>query len=156
MVQPFRLATLLKLREATRDERRGALAEAFRADAMLGESIQAVENEFADLALDYRDATRPGPVNVDRLLDCQRREALLVVQRNEFARQRELLLAEIERRREALSLADREVKTLEKLRERQALSAAKEQARRDAKQLDEFAVQGISRRSAAEEATWDA
>lgn len=156
MAHAFRLATLLKLREATLDERRGALAEAFRADAMLGESIQAVEKEFADLALEYREATRPGPVNVDRLLDCQRREALLVVQRKEYARQRELLLAEIERRREALALADRDVKTLEKLREKQALTAAKAQARRDAKELDEFAVQGISRRGATEEAVWDA
>jgi flagellar protein FliJ len=156
MAHSFRLATLLKLREATRDERRGALAEAFRADAMLSESIHIVQDEFADLALEYREATRPGPVNVDRLLECQRREALLVVQRNEYARQRELLLAEIERRREALALADRDVKTLEKLRERQALSAAKEQARRDAKQLDEFAVQGASRRKATEEAVWDA
>jgi flagellar export protein FliJ len=86
------------------------------------------------------------------LLECQRREALLVAQRNEYARQRELLAAEIERRRAALALADRDVKSLEKLRERHALAAAAEAARREAKQLDEFALQGTARR---EEAAWD-
>lgn len=153
MARPFRLSTLLKLREATRDERRSALAEAFRAETKLSETIAAVDAEFAELAADYREATRPGRLNVDRLLECQRREALLVAQRNEYARQRDLILAEIERRREALALADREVKTLDKLRERQEHAEAKREARREAKQLDEFALQGAARR---EEATWDA
>jgi flagellar export protein FliJ len=152
MSDAFRLSTLLKLREATRDERRGALAEGFRAEAMLAEGIQFVEDEFGVLAAEYRIATQPGRINVDRLLECQRREALLVAQRNEYARQRELLAAEIERRRAALALADRDVKSLEKLRERHALAAAAEAARREAKQLDEFALQGAARR---EEAAWD-
>ncbi|RIK78974.1 MAG: flagellar export protein FliJ [Planctomycetota bacterium] len=153
MATAFRLSTLLKLREATRDERRRALAEAFRAESMLGEALRLVGEEFAELAADYREATRPGRLNVDRLLECQRRESLLVAQRNEYARQRELLLGEIERRREALTLADREVKTLEKLRERQALAEAKRSSRRESKQLDEFALQAVARR---EETTWDA
>ncbi len=153
MATTFRLATLLKLREATRDERRGSLAEAFRAEAMLADSAQAVEGEFAALAADYRAATRPGRIDVDRLLEYQRREALLIVQRLEYARQRDVLLAEIDRRREALSLADREVRTLETLRERKAATAAAEAARIATKQLDEFALQ---RSAFSEEAAWDA
>lgn len=153
MTNTFRLATLLKLREATRDERRGALAEAFRAEEMLAESERAVEDEFAALAEDYRMATRPGRINVDLLLAHQRREALLVAQRREYARQREVLLAEIDRRRESLAAADREVRTLEKLRERQVAAAAARSARAETKQLDAFAVRRAAR---GEEATCDA
>lgn len=153
MTTAFRLATLLKLREATRAERRGSLAEAFRAEAMLAESAQEVEDEFAALAEDYRAATRPGRIDVDRLLDYQRREALLIVQRREYARQRELLLAEIERRREVLAMADRDVRSLEKLRERQAAAAEAKATRTAIKQLDEFALQ---RSGLREEAAWDA
>jgi flagellar export protein FliJ len=153
MTKPFRLATLLKLREATRDERRGALAEAFRAEAVLAENIRGVDEELASLAGDYRQATLPGRIDVDRLLDHQRREALLAAQKSEYLRQRELVLAEVERRREALAQADRDVRMLEKLREKQALADAEDAARAAAKQLDEFAVQSRANR---EEATWGA
>ncbi len=153
MTKPFRLATLLKLREATRDERRGALAEAFRAEAVLIENLRGVDEELAVLSDDYRDATRPGRIDVDRLLDHQRREALLVAQKAEYNRQRELVAAEIERRREALAQADRDVRMLEKLREKQALADSADAARASARQLDEFAIQ---RRANREEAAWDA
>ncbi len=153
MTKTFRLATLLKLREATRDERRGALAEAFRAEAVLVENLRGVEEELSSLAGDYRQATLPGRIDVDRLLEHQRREALLIAQKNEYARQRELVLAEVERRREALAQADRDVRMLEKLREKQALADIADAARAAAKQLDEFAVQSRANR---EEATWGA
>jgi len=37
----FRLATLLRLREATRDERRGRLAEAYRVDEVVEAQLES-------------------------------------------------------------------------------------------------------------------
>ena len=45
----FQLATLLRLREATRDERRAELAEAFRADDVLVEQQEDATRQVSDL-----------------------------------------------------------------------------------------------------------
>jgi flagellar export protein FliJ len=55
--------------------------------------------------------------------------------------QRKLLAAEIERRREVLLAANREVRVLEKLRERQLERHFEEEAHRDIKRMDEIAQQ---------------
>ena len=73
----FRLATLLKIRESTRDERRRALAEAYRADDMLRERIDETRSEMQNLMETCRKAVGPGAVNVDSLIDAQRYELLL-------------------------------------------------------------------------------
>lgn len=152
MASPFRLATLLKLRIATRDERRGLLAQAFEAERVLGDRIAQVDAELAELAEEHRQATRPGRINVDRLIDHHRQEAVLRSGRTEFERQQTLLQTEIEHRRAALALADREVRTLEKLHERDLAREAEAARRAETKLLDEFATLQASRR---EEAAWE-
>ena len=88
-------------------------------------------------------ASRPGPVNVDRLLDSGRYEMMLKAERHAADEQRQAVVAEIDRRRQALVEADREVKSLEKLREQQMLRHRTEEARREMKRLDETAVQTV-------------
>ena len=51
----FRLATLLRLREATRDQRRAELAEAYRADNVLREHLDRVGQELTWLRAACRD-----------------------------------------------------------------------------------------------------
>ena len=60
-----------------------------------------------------------------------------------------LVLAEIERRQTALVEADREVKVLEKLRERQQQQHAADAMQREAKQLDEAGLRGFTRQEAS-------
>ena len=135
----FRLATLLKLREATRDERRAALAEAYQADETLQGYLENVQQEFAAIQRSYRHAIEPGPVDVDPLLDAQRYEVTVKAQIQHLHQQRARLSEEIERRREALVYADRDVRILEKLRENQALQHAQGEEVQLMKLLDEVA-----------------
>jgi len=52
----FRMATLLRLRETTRDQRRGELAEAYRVDEVLQRQLQQIEGELTALRLQCRSA----------------------------------------------------------------------------------------------------
>jgi len=150
-MQPFRfrLATLLRLREAARDERRSALAEAFQVDDLLRRQREGVAEELQRLKTLCRVAAGPGQVDVDRLVEAHRFELALRAHGKALDRQREAVAAEIERRRQALAEANRDVRVLEKLRERQAGRHRKEQDRRERKQLDEVALQRSLREEAA-------
>ena len=70
----FRLATLLRLREAARDERRGELADAYRVDDLLGRQLDRLEEELGWLQQQCRRVAAPGTVDVDRLVEGQRYE----------------------------------------------------------------------------------
>ncbi len=135
----FRLTTLLKLREALRDERRASLAEAQYALDLLDEQIAKLQNEVRDLKQEYQTIGRPGKLSVDRLLDAQRYELVLLGELKHFGQQRETVLGEVARRREVLVEADRDVKILEKLREKQAQRLLQEDDLKEMKRLDEVA-----------------
>lgn len=141
----FRLAGLLRLRESTRDERRAALAEAFRVDDVLRRQMDRLDAEVAGLRDACRRAAGPGTVDLDHLVEAQRYETALRSQREAILRQRETVAAEIERRRQALVEADRDVRVLEKLRERQLEQHTREEARREVKRLDEVAIHQVMR-----------
>jgi flagellar export protein FliJ len=142
----FRLATFERVCEAARDERRLQLAEALRLDESLQERHQSLDLELAELLAAAQQTASPGWVNVDRLIAAQQYELVLRSEQHTLARQRATLEAEIERRREALIAADREVRTLEKLRESQQQKFRQEEERREIKLLDEVA----SRRAGGE------
>ncbi len=144
----FRLATLSRLREAARDERRGQLAEAQRAEQVIIDRVAEIAREQADVERRSLDAARPGAVDVDRLADAARYEMILKLERQSADQQRQAVAAEIEKRREALLAADREVRVLEKLREAQHQRHLEEEARAEAKQFDETAVMRHPRQEA--------
>jgi flagellar export protein FliJ len=148
----FRLTTLLKIREATRDERQAELAEAYRADDILVERLRQISGEFGALLEECRKAAGPGAVNIDRLLEAQRYEVMLRAYEKQTLEQRRRLAEEIERRREALLAANREVRVLEKLREHQLERHREEENRRDIKRLDEIAQQRAAANMAEAEA----
>src|ERR1700685_675769 len=109
----FRLATLLRLREAWRDERRRHLAEAQRAEQLIVERIAAIDAEMAAARGQYVDAARSRNVNVDLLTDMARYEMILKAQRQSADQQRQAVAVEVQKRRSALVMADRDVQVLE-------------------------------------------
>jgi flagellar protein FliJ len=137
----FRLKPLQKVREARRDELRVSLAEAFRAEQILAENKAGVAIELAGLRALQRTATAGKYLNVNQLLEAQRYELLLKARNQELTKQAILLSAETERRRQNLIEADREVRVLEMLDERQQKEFNKEQQRVETKQLDDIATQ---------------
>ena len=136
----FRLAPLLRLQEATRDECRAQLAEAFRAEQVLRERMEELKQDLANLKQDARRAGMAGAVDIDRLIDAQRYEFILLAQQESLKQHGQTLAEEIERRRQALVSADREVKILEKLRSTQRAEHQQEAARQEVKVLDEVAA----------------
>lgn len=148
MARPFRLQSVLKLRNAARDERRKSLADALRAESIVSEQIGKLVEEIAELRSDAKAAASPGIIHVDRLLSFNRHELLLDANRKALIGQRQKILDEIEVRRLALVEADRDVKALEKLRERQERDQQFIDDRREQAELDQTALmRGFSARS---------
>lgn len=141
----FRLATLLRLREAARDERRVELGEALRADRVLEDQLNEIASDLADLLADAIRTASPGRVNIDRLLTAQRYELLLRAKQQGTMKQRELLAQEIAKRQALLIEADREVRVLEKLREVHQDRHRETEEKRDQALMDEIALRGYQR-----------
>src|SRR5512146_2113616 len=137
----FRLAALQRLREAARDERRAQLAEVFRLAESLAEQKRQVVENLRDVARSR--AISAGVVDVAKLRAATRYEAVLVVEQGQLERQAAAVAVEIEKRREALVAADRDVRALEKLREAQQARHRAEQEQKAIKQLDEAALRAF-------------
>jgi flagellar FliJ protein len=141
----FRLAPLLRLREATRDGWRVELAQSQRTDLELQHQLMQIEQQQKRLQRQWRQAAGPGEVDLPCLAEADRYAASLRAQEEQLRQQRRTLAAEIDRQRQALIEADRDVRTLEKLRENQFQAHCHEENRQDAKRLDEAALQGVER-----------
>jgi len=133
----FRLQTLLRLREAARDERREQLAEVMRIDDALRKQLAELEGLQSEARALQRLGV--GRVDVDRLLEAQRYEAVVALEILHVERQRAAVAEEMNKRREALVEADREFKVLEKLREKRLQEHGVEVLAQEMKVLDEVA-----------------
>jgi flagellar export protein FliJ len=135
----FRMATLLKLRESARDERRGQLVQARQAAEILRQQRETLEQEAERLYQQSRNAVSPGPIDLDTLFHARRYELFLRAQQQDLLQQQQAVDAELRRRQQALVEANREVRVLELLREKQWVRHREEEARQEMKQLDEVA-----------------
>lgn len=145
----FRLAPLLRLREAEEEKRKQALAEALTRRDAEKERLAAVETERGrcrqrlareGAAMDFRERSLFGGY-FDRLA----REAETVQRDIEAAEE------EVARRKAELADAARDRQILERLRERKRAAHHREELRRELTQLDELAVLGFGRRRTEEE-----
>jgi len=143
----FRLESLMKLRLADRQQRRTELAEVYHADALLAEQMERINLEIDETRKLGVAAVAPGRIDVDRLLSAQRYEQVLRSRSHGFAQQQTRLNVEIEKRRLALMEADRQVRVLEKLRDRHMETFRTDELRREVKTLDEVALNGRRGRS---------
>ncbi len=73
---------------------------------------------------------------------------ILKVERQSADQQRQTVAAEVQKRRDTLLAADRDVRVLEKLRDVQSGRHQEEEARREMQRLDELAVLRYERREA--------
>jgi flagellar FliJ protein len=145
----FRLETLLRLRMAERDQRRADLAKALRAEQVLLGDLAQVGAEQAELAGALRERSAPGAADVDALQRTSRYQLVLKARQGQLESQLAQVRAEAERRRLALVEADRQVRVLEKLRERQQAAHRTRQSQLEVKELDEVAAIAHSRREEA-------
>jgi flagellar FliJ protein len=136
----FRLATLLRLRLGERDERRSDLAKALAAAEILLGQRKSLEVEERDNLTALRKVAAPGGANIDRLIHGHRYAAILKVRATQLSAQQAQVEREIERRRQVLVEADRQVRVLEKLRSRQQAEHQRRADKLEARQLDEVAT----------------
>lgn len=145
----FRLATLLKLRIDERDRRRLELAQAHEAERLLQAQSEGLSGQQDSLRALAEQAVQPGTANMETLLQINRHQAQLSIQQRTLDNQIRQVSVEAERRREALVEADRQVKVLEKLREKQEEQATTAELQREIKQFDEAALMNFRRQMEA-------
>ena len=143
----FRLATLQKIREAASVAQRQRVAEAQRAESLLGEQLRRLEGQLAEAQRLQREASTVGRVDVNRLLESQRYQASLKAEWQSLRQQAQLIAEEVARRQQVAQEADREVKKLERLDERLRQKHQYEESRAESRAADENAMQQFGRRT---------
>ena len=133
----FRLAAVLKVREAERQQRRVELAQAYEADRVLQQQLDSLASDLALAKQQSRRLAAPGQVDVDKLLEMQRYNLHVLAQTKAVRSQQSNVREEIERRRRLLVEADRQVRTLENLRDKQYAAFQIEQLKVEQKAMDE-------------------
>ncbi|WP_347245854.1 flagellar export protein FliJ [Thermogutta sp.] len=145
----FRLDTLLKIRERERDNRQLELLQALSAEEILLERAKLLDMEHQRLQENLRAATC-GVLDVDQVLGYRRYELILAAQREELGRQLEAIREEVERRRAALLEANRALRMLELLRDKQRERFLKNTLKKEFKEMDEL----THRQSSVEGDAW--
>jgi flagellar export protein FliJ len=141
----FRLKTLLAIHESTRQERCAQLAEGLAAQRALELARATVERELAEQRQTSAGPAGRGVIDVERLTATDRYRNVLRARLATMAQNAAALATEIDARQQALAAADREVRVLDKLRERQYEQFGCEQTRREFNMADEIAARGTIR-----------
>lgn len=134
----FRLDAVMKLREQVRDERLEELGNAFEAERLLMDKIGNITSELEDLRKVLHGSSNRGKLDMDKMLSVRRYEFQLMSQKRELEKQIQEIKAEIERRRTAVVMADREVRVLEKFSAKRQAEFNANQQRHENKILDEI------------------
>lgn len=146
----FRLETLHRLRTAERDRRRAELAQAHQAAEILDQQRTQIEAEQEATKEEARRLVSPGSADIDALLRVHRHELILKAELRQLAAQRAQVEAEIQRRRQVLVEADRQVRVVEKLHERKLAEHHKKEDRIEVRLLDEMGSIAANRARRAE------
>jgi flagellar protein FliJ len=136
----FRLEALRRLRIVHRNQQRSALADAFRAEQVLGERRAELDLEQTQLRSVQRAAIEGSRLNINQLVEAQRYQTILIARDQQLTEQGRQLAEEIERRRLNLVEADRAVRVLELLDEKHQREHRRQAERQETKRLDEVAM----------------
>ena len=136
------LHTLLKLRRAVRDERRTELSGVRATEA----AVQAAAAQTVALLADLQESTRrcvaPGATDVRELCEHRSYGQVLRARLAELRQRQEELQHHAAELQQALTIADREMRILEKLQERRDTQSQVDWRKAEQSRLDELAHQG--------------
>ena len=145
----FRLQSVLKVRREARDQARYKLARALQAETILKTQQEEGQEEVRQLLSQLVKAQTTGEISVDWIMELRRYEVVLKSQLAQVLEQMEQVGGEVERRRDLLANADREVKVLERLEAKKKNEWLKREQRLEQVENDEAAGQVFLRRQAA-------
>ena len=145
----FRLQSVLKVKREARDQARYELARALQAETILKTQQEEGQEEVRQLLSQLVKAQTTGEISVDWIMELRRYEVVLKTQLAQVLEQMEQVGGEVERRRDLLANADREVKVLERLEAKKKNEWLKREQRLEQVENDEAAGQVFLRRQAA-------
>lgn len=136
----FRLEPLIAIRDNVLKEKQGELAKAYEARRIVEEKRREIESELESTRASGRQViSGGGQVNVEYLLGMRRQEMFLVAERDDCDQKIRMIDEQIELRRQAVVEANKELKIVEKLKEKRKERYDTEQARLDTVLMDEIA-----------------
>jgi len=143
----FRLGALERVRRQVREQCQLDVAEAEESERRLVAAQNSLERQLATLQDGMRSSVSPGQVDLQLLASAGDFGNRLQAQLTQLSQQQVRLADEIARRRSALVEADRDVKTLEKLHQRQRQQHEMTATRADQKLQDDAAARTFDRES---------
>ena len=136
----FRLNPLITIRDNKLKERQRELAQAFDARRILEEELQKIDHQLEQGIVAVRALMQPGQtVNVQGLIGFRREEMFLRAGREDLMEKIKMVDAEIEIRRSKVIAANKELKVIEKLKEKRYEHYLEEANKADIKTMDEIA-----------------
>jgi flagellar FliJ protein len=143
----FRLEPLITIRDNTLKEKQGELAKAYEARRIVEEKQRELEQELAENVTAGRQRLQTGTIDIEFLLGLRRHEAYLNAQIEVARGHLRQIDEEIERRRNAVLEANKELKIIEKLKEKRYEKYQTEENRKETIRLDEIAVKKTDHRN---------
>jgi flagellar FliJ protein len=134
----FKLQAVLRMRERERDQASQAVQQAQLALHKLHKRIDALQLEYTTQQ-PLQTAASGQPVDTQRLLESQRYQMHITQEILNLQTDKNKIQAEIERRRLALIDKEKQVRSLEKLKERQLAQFRIATAKKEQLSLDEWA-----------------
>ncbi|MDR2117438.1 MAG: flagellar FliJ family protein [Planctomycetaceae bacterium] len=134
----FQLEPLITIRDNTLKEKQGELAKAYEARRIVEEKQQELKQELAENIVAGRQRLQTETIDIEFLLGLRRHEAYLNAQINDVQERLQQIDAEIELRRNAVLEANKELKMIEKLKEKRYEKYRAEENRKETIRIDEI------------------
>ncbi|MDR0706171.1 MAG: flagellar export protein FliJ [Planctomycetaceae bacterium] len=141
----FRLEPLITIRDNTLKEKQGELAKAYEARRIVEDKQRELEQELVENVTAGRQRLQTGTIDIEFLLGLRRHEAYLNAQIEVVRGHLRQIDEEIERRRNAVLEANKELKIIEKLKEKRYEKYQTEENRKETIRLDEIAMKKTDR-----------
>lgn len=133
----FQFDSLLNYRRHRRDLCRQVLADILANQQQLAERRQMLEQQRSGQLDEIRTMHRPGQIEIDRTAARRYYAGQMQIDIGYLDRDRNVVAEQLARCRQALVEADRNVKVLEKLRDKRQAEFTATQSRKEARELDE-------------------
>ena len=136
----FRLEPLIKIRKNVLQECQAELTKAYNARNVLEEHLLSIEKEIEEGTATARSLMQPGQtINVEQLLSFRRQEMFLRANQNDLKQKIKDVDEVIELRRTTVIAANKQLKTVEKLKEKRYEKYLEEKKKEETKAMDEIA-----------------
>jgi len=136
----FRLDPLIAIRDNRLKECQRELAQAYEARQILEKDLQEIDRQLEEGIVTVRSVIQPGlTVNLQSLIGFRRQEMFLRASQEELMEKIKMVDEEIEIRLAAVVEANKELKIIEKLKEKRYEKYLVEENKAEMKMMDEIA-----------------